>query len=190
MTGIAILGSGNVARALAGPLAGRGHRVTIGSRTPDGTRRSYREAARAAEVVVNALPGEVTTATLKTLEEELAGKVLVDVSNNARAERIQAELPRTAVVKALNTMHDSLMGSARVTAFVAGNSAAARETVTGLLRDLGKDPIVDLGDLTAARWLEDFVAFVPNVLQALGGPLPFGLGIDQDAFVREPGTRR
>ncbi|WP_238011199.1 NAD(P)-binding domain-containing protein [Dactylosporangium sp. AC04546] len=188
MTGIAILGSGNVARAIAGPLTERGHRVTIGSRTPDATRRSYREAAQGAEVVVNALPGEVTTATLKALEHELAGKVLVDVSNNARAERIQAELRRTAVVKALNTMHDSLMGSARITAFVAGNSAAAKETVTGLLRDLGKDPIVDLGDLTAAGWLEDFVAFVPSILRALDGPLPFGLHVE--AVVSKPGTPR
>ncbi|WP_329103989.1 NAD(P)-binding domain-containing protein [Micromonospora sp. NBC_01699] len=208
MTRIAILGSGNVARALAGPLAANGHPVVVGSRTPDGLSwdddgvavASPADAVAGAEIVVNALPGAVSLPVLVDLGPSLAGRILVDVANGVRigadgfatsllhpgsslAERIQAALPTTRVVKALNTMHVSLMadpGSLPTppTVFVSGDHPDARRATGMLLADLGWRPewVVDLGGLASARWTETFPLVVRPLVHALG-PVPFGLAI-------------
>ncbi|GLW06808.1 oxidoreductase [Microtetraspora sp. NBRC 13810] len=137
MTKIAILGSGRVARVLAGGFRDAGHEVVVGSRTPDGPAAAgwaaagvrvtgLPEAAGLGEVAVNALPGAVSAGVLGGLAAELSGKVLVDVANavepdaagfaralrhpgGSLAEELQRALPGTRVVKTLNTVHDSLM---------------------------------------------------------------------------------
>jgi predicted dinucleotide-binding enzyme len=96
---IAVLGTGPVGRAVAGRLAGLGHRVTIGTRDPDGTvaREEYAAwsgehpdvslatfaaAAAGAQLVVNASGGDVARGILEAAgAANLAGKVLLDVSN-------------------------------------------------------------------------------------------------------------
>jgi predicted dinucleotide-binding enzyme len=96
---IAVLGTGEVGRAVGGRLAEVGHQVTIGTRDPEDTaaRAEYAgwqaqhpkvglagfgDAAAGAELVVNASGGEVS---LDILEQagaaNLAGKVLMDISN-------------------------------------------------------------------------------------------------------------
>lgn len=208
MTRIAILGSGNVSRALAGPLAAHGHPVTIGSRTPPGVSWAGggidvtlpADAADRAEIVINALTGAVSVRALTDLRAPLAGKTLVDVANAVRtgadgfasellhpggslAERLQAALPATRVVKALNTMHVSLMADPTSlptppTVFVCGDDPAARLAVRRLLADLGWRPewVVDLGGLVTARWTETFPLAVRPLVHALG-PVPFGLAV-------------
>lgn len=138
MTAITVLGTGHVARALAGGLHGAGHEVTVGSRDPgraaarwtgSGVRvTGLRDAAGPAGVVVNATPGAQSLDVLTGLAEELAGKVLVDVANavvtdsagfasalvypdSSLAEEIQRALPEVRVVKTLNTVHDSVMAA-------------------------------------------------------------------------------
>ena len=208
MTNIAILGSGHVARALAHPLAARGHALTVGSRAPTGVTwpgddvavATIESAVEWAEIIINALPGAVSVQTLTHLRAALTGKILLDIANAVQtgadgfattllypdssvAEQIQAALPATSVVKSLNTMHDSLMAnptrlSNPLTVFVAGNDIAAKEPINRLLHDLGWPPewIIDLGDLTASRWLEAFVLTVRPLIHTLG-PVPFGLAI-------------
>ncbi|GHH73080.1 NADP oxidoreductase [Kitasatospora indigofera] len=136
MTTIAVLGSGTVARTLAGRLTDGGREVVVGSRDPrraagrwagSGVRLTgLAEAADSGALVVNALPGPVSVEVLGGLAAQLAGKVLVDVANatdsDARgfasglrypggslAEEIQRALPDVRVVKTLNTMHESVM---------------------------------------------------------------------------------
>lgn len=136
MTTIAILGSGNVARALAGKLHDAGHEVIVGSRDPrkaaadwadSGIRvTGWQDAAGSAEVVINATPGSASLEVLTGLAAQLAGKILVDIANAAEsdsagfasaplypgsslAEEIQRALPDVRVVKTLNTIHDSVM---------------------------------------------------------------------------------
>ncbi|MFK3984865.1 NADPH-dependent F420 reductase [Micromonospora sp. NPDC050397] len=208
MTRIAILGSGNVARALAGPLAAHGHPVTIGSRTPAGVTWAGdgvdvalpADAADRAEIVFNALPGAVSLRTLTDLRPALAGRTLVDVANAVRtgadgfasellhpgsslAERLQAALPSTGVVKTLNTMHVSLMADPASlpnppTVFVSGDDPENRLAVRRLLGDLGwrREWVVDLGGLVTARWTETFPLAVRPLVHALG-PVPFGLAV-------------
>ncbi|MFD7983727.1 NADPH-dependent F420 reductase [Kitasatospora indigofera] len=136
MTTIAVLGSGTVARTLAGRLTDGGREVVVGSRDPrraaerwagSGVRLAgLAEAADSGALVVNALPGPVSVEMLGGLAAQLAGKVLVDVANatdsDARgfasglrypggslAEEIQRALPDVRVVKTLNTVHESVM---------------------------------------------------------------------------------
>ncbi|AYN42041.1 NADP oxidoreductase [Streptomyces dangxiongensis] len=204
MTSIGILGAGRVGANLAGKLAAAGHHVVLGRRDPDertpaltgttGPRVSFsdqRTTARTTDVVINATPGDSALDRLTGLRAELAGKILVDVSNATRdtgglpgdlcypgsslAERLQAALPDTRVVKTLNTMLYMVMTAPGMlatppTVYVSGDDASAKTTVTGLLGDLGWQPgwIEDLGDITTARATEAMILVVPHVLRRHG----------------------
>ncbi|MEU5215480.1 NAD(P)-binding domain-containing protein [Streptomyces sp. NPDC020807] len=136
---IAVLGTGEVGRRIAGRLAGLGHDVTLGSRTADnadaaqwaaengGAHGTFADAAVSAELVVNATGGLVSLAALEAAgAENLRGKVLVDVSNPldfsggfppkvvtfdglSLAEHLQKAFPEARVVKTLNTMSNAVM---------------------------------------------------------------------------------
>lgn len=202
MSNITILGSGRVASGLAVKLSAAGHGVTIGSRSakaevPDWVSPAIYvaepcAAVREADIVINATPGESSLQRLGALSSELAGKILVDVSNavergadglpgrlsypnSSLAEKLQEALPDTRVVKTLNTMLFSVMTNpaslmSPPTAFVSGNDADAKATVTALLGDLGWAPeqVLDLGDVRTARGPEAMVLFVPDLITARG----------------------
>jgi predicted dinucleotide-binding enzyme len=107
----------------------------------------------------------------------LAGKVLVDVSNpldfskgfppsllvcnaDSLGEQIQRAFPDAKVVKALNTLSAPLMVNPAALAgehdlFICGNDPGAKAQVTEVLRRwLGWKNILDMGDITAARGTE------------------------------------
>ena len=136
---IAVLGTGNVGKALSGALAAAGHVVTMGSRTADNEAAlawtadngvllaTFADAVRASELVINATGGGFSIEVLKSVgEDALAGKVLIDVANpldfskgfpptlsvcndDSLGEQIQREFPSALVVKALNTLNCDLM---------------------------------------------------------------------------------
>ncbi|OQR64619.1 NADP oxidoreductase [Streptomyces maremycinicus] len=205
MTTIGILGAGRVGGNLARKLAASGHHVVLGRRRPQeetaapagdlDPRISFadqRTTARDADVVINATPGDTALERLVGLRAELAGKILVDVSNATRdaddglpgdlcypgsslAEQLQAALPDTRVVKTLNTMLFTVMTAPESlgtppTVYVSGNDKEAKETVTGLLGDLGWQTAwtEDLGDITTARATEAMILVVPHVLRRHG----------------------
>ncbi len=205
MTRIGILGTGRVGTGLAGTLAAAGHHVTLGRRNPEEATAApaggldprirfadQRTTARTADVVINATPGDSSLARLTGLRAELAGKILVDVSNATRdggdglpgdlcypgsslAEQLQSALPDTRVVKTLNTMLFMVMTAPETlatppTAYVSGNDEHAKRTVAGLLGDLGWRPewIEDLGDITTARATEAMILVVPHILRRHG----------------------
>ncbi|MEU9047244.1 MULTISPECIES: NAD(P)-binding domain-containing protein [unclassified Kitasatospora] len=205
MTSIGILGAGRVGANLAGKLSAAGHHVTLGVRNPEETSAALaadiapqiafadqRTTARTADIVINATPGDSTLDRLTDLRAELAGKILVDVSNATRdaddglpgdlcypgsslAEQLQAALPDTRVVKTLNTMLFMVMTAPETlatppTVYVSGNDEPAKKTVTGLLGDLGWQPawIEDLGDVTTARATEAMILVVPHILRRHG----------------------
>ena len=121
---VGFLGAGPVGQTLAAKLRELGHDVSIGTRTPREGAVSYAEAAAGAELVINAT---TATSSLEALDaagaENLAGKVLIDVSNaldfsqghaaarrrrndDSIGEQIQRAHPDTRVVKALNTVNN------------------------------------------------------------------------------------
>ena len=209
MTRVSFLGSGNVAAALARPLGSHGHSVLVGSRDParvswvggaDVRATTLHDAAAGGEVVINALPGVVSLEILSGLRSALDGKILIDVANAVRvdaagfatellypgsslAAEIQLALPRTEVVKALNTMHVSLMARPNLVAhspavFLSGNTVEAKQGTRRLLEDLGWLPhdIFDLGPIGTAQWSEGFIMTIRPLISALG-PVPFGLAV-------------
>ncbi len=83
---IGLLGTGNVARALAHGWRAAGHDVLLGSRHPKERAglglpvARLDETAARAEVLVNATPGGVSLELLRSIgESALAGTVLIDV---------------------------------------------------------------------------------------------------------------
>ena len=177
---IGILGTGQVARMLATAWNNAGHELTLGSRDPGPKRLDIPVKALAdtvgwADVVVNAMPGAATLATLSTVDAGLfAGKTLIDVANaftpelalvypnSSLAQRLQAALPGARVVKTLNTGAMTLMADPRrigpSTVFVSGDDAGAKRETRGLLRDLGwsDDDVLDLGGIETARGPEHY----------------------------------
>jgi 8-hydroxy-5-deazaflavin:NADPH oxidoreductase len=143
---------------------------------------SFAEAAGFGELLVNATAGSASVDALVSAESEnLAGKVLLDVANpldfsagmpptltvcntGSLAEQIQDTFPEVRVVKSLNTVNADVMvdpaivpGSHNI--FMAGDDAAAKETVRELLVAFGwpEADILDLGGIEAARGLEMFL---------------------------------
>lgn len=138
MASLGVLGTGQVAQAIANRAVEVGYAVTVGARsaTSDSLAAfagtavatgSFADAVAAAPLVVNATNGAHTLDALATAgAEALAGTTLVDVSNELRpvaggfpvplasadsslGARIQAAYPRTRVVKTLNTMANAIM---------------------------------------------------------------------------------
>ena len=203
-----MLGTGEVGRAIAGRLAGLGHEVTMGARSAaneaaaagadaagePAAHGTFAQAAAAAEVVFNCTGGGVALHALRAAgAENLAGKVVVDVSNpldfsqgrppvlsvcntTSVAEQLQEAFPAARVVKTLNTVNNRVMvDPARLPGahnlFICGNDAAAKETVRGLLESFGwpSAAVLDLGDVTAARGLEMYIPLWLRLMGALGG---------------------
>jgi len=186
-----VLGTGMVGSAIAGKLKQLGHDVMVGSRSPDAaTSRmpglrvgGYAEAAAHGEWVVNALPGEPAVDYLR--ECAIDGKILVDISNYNHAVdqpivtpvglAIQQAFPDTRVVKALNSVSAHLMvdpghlGKPH-TVFVAGDDAGAKGEVSDLLRSFGWADIIDLGDSSAFRAMEQLIPLWMALERVTGGP--------------------
>jgi len=112
-------------------------------------------------------------------EENLADKILVDVSNpldfsdgfppsltvfgkDSLAEQIQRAFPMTRVVKTLNTVTARVMTHPLEVAdgdhhvFISANDVEAKSQVVDLLRSFGWTNIFDLGDLSTARGAEAY----------------------------------
>jgi len=166
---VAILGQGNMGKGLAKRLSGKVD-VVLGARDPKAGEKSYAEAVRGADIVVLALPYDAALAAAASLD--LAGKILVDMSNPVKAdfsgltighttsaaEELQKAAPSAKVVKAFNTIFASLFdaplsetGTAQV--FVAGNDEAAVEQVSSLARSAGFS-VENAGKLDGARLIE------------------------------------
>ncbi|TXS45142.1 NADP oxidoreductase [Streptomyces sp. uw30] len=196
MTMIAVLGNGRVGGSLALALTRAGHEVTVADRSPG----SAADAARTAQIVINATPGAGSLERLIALREELRGKILVDVSNatadgpdglpadllypgSSLAEQLQEALPDTRVVKTLNTMLYTVMTAPAAltqtpTAFLSGRDPEAKQVVRGLLADLSwqQEWITDLGGIETARAAEAAILFVPHVIRS-SGFAPFAISI-------------
>lgn len=192
---IAVLGTGQVGSAVARKLVALGHTVTLGSRTPDSETvravaastgaavETHAEAAARGDWLVNALPGERAIDVLRSCAT--SGKILVDIGNYDHAvdrpievplgEAIQAALPDLKVVKTLNSVSAHLMVDPQslpggYPVFIASNDAAAKAKVTTLLESFGWRDILDLGDLSACRAMEQLIPLWMRLEATLGGP--------------------
>ncbi|HET9879191.1 MAG TPA: NADPH-dependent F420 reductase [Candidatus Limnocylindria bacterium] len=193
---VAIIGAGNVGKALATSITRAGHDVTIAASTPQSAERAAQEigaqaapsnaaAADGAEVVILAIPFASAGVQVATeIADATAGSVVIDVTNPIRpdlsglatdtsaAEEFQLLLPKAAVVKAFNTVFASNQadpGAADepIDGFVAGDDDDAKRKVISLVESIGMRPL-DVGPLRAARALEG-MAFLNIGLNAANG---------------------
>lgn len=192
---IAILGTGHMATTLAEGFRSAGHSVAFGSRSPEShpqlapAVRDVASAVEGSDLVVSALQASVAADVLSLHDDLLAGRVLLDIGN-AVTERfelmypngslgavLQEALPRTSVVKSLNTLAgtltiapDSVGGPTSV--FLSGDDANAKALVSRLLVDLGwpAGQQIDLGGIETARGPEHYFLLFAGLMQSLRSP--------------------
>lgn len=182
---ISIIGAGNVGMALAGTFTQRGESVVIGVPEPakymaaaaglgaHARVTTTAEAVAASDVVILAVPYGALPSIAQSIED-WKGKILVDATNplapglvglsvgtsTSGAEELAKLAKGARVVKAFNTTGAENMAN---TAYpggvpfmpVCGDDAEARQRVMTLATLIGFDA-VDLGPLSAARYLEPF----------------------------------
>jgi len=179
---VAIIGSGNVGKALAKSATQAGHKVTLASRSPEKAREaakstnahaadSTKDAVKDAELVVLAVPADKVDEVVGVLAPELDGKVIIDVTNrvdmkdpgktldgSSMSEHIQKKAPQAHVVKAFNyafasRMAEPKVNGTRLDGFVAGDDESAKQKALQFVESIGFRPI-DAGPLAMARSLE------------------------------------
>ena len=193
---IAIIGVGHVGSALARAWKAAGHDLVLSSRNPAHADKiadefqvsaagSNREAVEGADMAVLAVPPKAVAGILDDIAELLVGTIIVDPTNPtdedretilrasaSLAEAVVLLAPGARVVKALNTvfasrLNDPVIDGIPLDGFYAGDDDAAKETVAGLLAEMGFRPI-DTGELLTARGLE-LMAFLNMSLNARNG---------------------
>jgi predicted dinucleotide-binding enzyme len=199
---VGVLGTGVVGQGQASKLVSLGHEVMMGSRTAGNEKAvawvagaagagavgnaregTFADAAAFGEMIVNATNGEGSIEALTMAgADNLAGKVLVDISNpldhsggfpprlfvcntDSLGEQIQRAFPEARVVKTMNTVNiniqvDPSVIPTRHTMFLCGNDDAAKADVRQLLLTYGwpDEDLLDLGDITGARAMEMNIA--------------------------------
>jgi len=187
---IGIIGSGDAAKSLGDGLVKAGHSVMLGTRDADkkdlavwrkktDKKRSVgstTEAAAFGEMVFLAVAWHAAEDVLAQVRPQLAGKVVVDVTNPivynegeppalsvghtmSAGEIVQASLPDSHVVKTLNYINHTHIAFPKYKEglpimFVAGNNSSAKNAVHDLLVDLGWDDTLDIGPIQKSRLLE------------------------------------
>jgi 8-hydroxy-5-deazaflavin:NADPH oxidoreductase len=197
---VAIIGAGNVGKALTTSFTRAGHDVTV-SAAHEGHAKAVADelgasaapsnavAVADADLVVLAVPVTALESVAEEIGDELSGKVVIDVSNRPTpdpagpgtsiAEELQDRLPQSRVVKAFNTLFASRQADPEIAGvpadgFVAADDDQAKATVIDALESLGLRP-VDAGPLAAARTLEGMAWL--NISRNMSG------GTWQEAFV-------
>ena len=202
---IGIIGVGSVGTTLGRKLAAGGHEVVMGTRDPDGERAAKAraslpadvaittmpEACRSSEVVVFAIPGMAMDETVAALAGDLADKVVVDAANRIGASLgdttemnsfalLEEQAPTATVFRAFNSLGwenfaDPELGGMQADLLYCGPDGPSRETVEGLIADVGLRPVYVGGPETVA--LVDAVA-------ALWGALAFGRAMGRRLFFK------
>ncbi|WP_075737898.1 NADPH-dependent F420 reductase [Streptomyces acidiscabies] len=166
MTRISIIGTGNMGHALV-DLAGKGGNAVelIGSSDVD--------KAVTSDIVMLAVPYPAVEQVIAQRGAQLAGKVVVDITNplnfetfdsltvpsdSSAAAEIAAALPDSRVVKAFNTnfagtLATGAVGGQTTTVLLAGDDADSKAVLASVISAAGLCA-VDAGGLKRARELE------------------------------------
>ncbi len=188
---VAILGKGNVGKALQTAFSKAKCDVKFGSRTPEKGELSQKDAVAWGEVVVLAVPHTAVAETIKAVgPSAFRGKIVLDVTNvldqnyelalgfsTSGGEEVAKLVPGAKVVKAFNTVFAAnqltgKIGTETLTLFVAGDDEPSKRVIMDIGARIGFDP-VDAGPLKAARYLEPMAV----MLIGLGYGAKMGTGI-------------
>ena len=166
---IAVIGAGNIGRTLGGKWSAAGHEVVYGVRRPgEAGTAPVADAVAGAEVVVLAVPGSAAKDVIASLGSDLAGKVVVDATNDVQGPGKLHALEELAVgahpARAFNTLGwenfaDPVVGGVRADLLYAAEEGVAKETAETLIRDVGLEPVwlggveaFDVADCVTRLW--------------------------------------
>jgi predicted dinucleotide-binding enzyme len=184
MISISIIGTGNMAAALAGRALAGGNAVEVVGRDPtktrglaaalDGATVGTAGHTPAGDIVIVAVPYASAAAVVGEYGDALRGKVVIDITNpitpdftgfvtpegSSGAQEIAKAAPAGAhVVKAFNTLPSDVLAAGSVDGrpldvFIAGDDPQAKARVSAFIESLGMRPL-DAGALLMARALEN-----------------------------------
>jgi predicted dinucleotide-binding enzyme len=166
MTSVTIFGAGNMGDAIGGLLSEGGASVDHISSSDTGKTVT-------GEIAILAVPYPALKDILDRYSDQLAGKIVVDVTNPVDFEtfdsllvpagssaslELAAELPSARVLKAFNTTFATTLaaktiGPNKTTVLVAGDDEDAKSTLTSAITAGGVDAL-DVGALGRAHELE------------------------------------
>jgi 8-hydroxy-5-deazaflavin:NADPH oxidoreductase len=166
MAHISIIGSGNMGQAIAGLASKGGNTVELVNSSDAGK-------AVTGDIVVLAVPYPSVAQVIAERGTQLAGKIVVDITNplnfetfdeltvpadGSAAAEIAVALPSARVVKAFNTnfagtLASGVVGGQTTTVLIAGDDADAKALLAGVVGAAGLRA-VDAGGLKRARELE------------------------------------
>lgn len=166
MAHVSIIGTGNMGSAIASVVTKGGNTVEL-----LGENDTHKPAT--GDVVVLAVPYGAVADIVAQRGTQLAGKVVVDITNpvnfetfdslvvpadGSAAAEITAALPQSRVVKAFNTTFAATLASGTVganptTVLIAGDDADAKSLLAGIVTAGGLRAI-DVGSLRRAREVE------------------------------------
>jgi hypothetical protein len=196
---VTIVGAGNMGRGIGTRAVAGGHQVEVVDRDPgeaqnlagelgDSATALEPEAPFGGEVVVLAVYYPGIKDTVRQYADQLAGKVVVDITNpvdtqtwdrlatppgTSSAEEVQRLVPQgTPVVKAFNTTFAGTLvagevGGQQLDALIAGDDQAAKQQVSQVVSDGGLRPI-DVGPLSRAQQLEHLGLLHISLQEPLG----------------------
>lgn len=202
MSGISIIGTGNMARAIGTLAVAGGNTVEVIGRDQSkaadlakalggGATTGEFGAVPAGDVVIVALLYASVVPVVAQYGDALAGKVIVDISNpfnsaadglavpegTSIAQEVAKVAPASAsVVKAFNTIFGVVLAQGRpLDVFMAGDDVRAKADVAAFIESLGLRPL-DVGGLNMAHWLEATGLVVMGLARHGMGNYDFALG--------------
>ena len=166
MAHVTIIGTGNMGQAIASVIAKGGSTVEL-------LNQSDADKQISGEIVVLAVPYPAVADIVAKRGDQLAGKIVVDITNplnfetfdslvvpadGSAAAEIAAALPSSRVLKAFNTtfagtLASGAIGGLATTVLIAGDDADAKSLLAGVVT-AGGLRAVDAGSLKRARELE------------------------------------
>jgi predicted dinucleotide-binding enzyme len=168
MTHVTVIGTGNMGQAIAGLVTKGGNSLEVIAETDT-------DKAVTGDIVVLAVPYAALADIVTARGEQLAGKIVVDITNpvdfetfdslvvpadSSAAAGLAVQLPGSTVLKAFNTTFAATLASGTIgdlstTVQIAGDDADAKALLAGVIAAAGLKAI-DAGALKRARELEAF----------------------------------
>jgi predicted dinucleotide-binding enzyme len=204
MSGISIIGTGNMARTIGELAVAGGNTVEVMGRDQakaadlakvlgDHATTGEWGAVPAGDIVIVALLHAGVVPAVAHYGDALAGKIIVDISNpfNSAAdglahgegtsiaqEAAKAAPAGASVVKGFNTIFRHVLEKGRPAVFIAGDDAGAKADVAAFVESLGLRPL-DVGDLKMAYWLEGAGVLTMGLARHGVGNWDFALGVTE-----------
>ncbi len=166
MTTISIIGPGNMGQAISGVVGASGNSVELIGHADNDKQVS-------GDIVILAVPYPAVSDIIANRKDQLAGKVVVDITNplnfetfdsltvpadSSAAAEIAAALPQSRVLKAFNTtfagtLSAGTVGPLTTTVLIAGDDSDAKSVLAGVITGGGLK-VIDAGSLKRAREME------------------------------------